>query len=129
MARANAQRHGLPVRFAQGDWWQATGQARFGLAVSNPPYIASGDPHLAALTHEPALALTPGGDGLGALRQLIEAAPEHLLPGAWLLLEHGHDQSDAVQALLLHNGFESPQTRLDLAGMPRCTGAVWPGVD
>ena len=129
VARSNARRHGLPVQFARGDWWQAAGRARFGLAVSNPPYVAAGDPHLAALTHEPGEALSPGGDGLGALRRIIEAAPEHLLPGAWLLLEHGHDQADDVRALLRQRGFAAAQTRVDLAGLPRCTGATLPGVD
>ena len=129
VARANAQRHGLPLRFALGDWWRATGHTRFGLAVSNPPYVAAGDPHLAALVHEPQQALCPGGDGLGALRQLIEGAPDHLLPGAWLLLEHGHDQADAVRSLLRQRGFAPPQTRRDLAGLPRCTGAAWPAVE
>ena len=125
VAQANALKHGLPLRLAQGDWWAAAGGARFGLAVSNPPYVAVGDPHLAALAHEPLLALTSGQDGLDALRQLIVSAPNYLLPGAWLLLEHGHDQADAVQALLRGCGFGPPQTRHDLAGLPRCTGAPW----
>lgn len=127
VARANARRHGLPLRFAQGDWWAAAGGERFGLALSNPPYIAGADPHLAALSHEPLGALTPGGDGLGALRQIVAGAPAHLLPGAWLLLEHGHDQADAVSALLAEQGFEPAQTRQDLGALPRLTGARWPG--
>ena len=125
VAGANAQRHALPLRLSQGDWWGAAGQARFGLAVSNPPYIAAGDPHLAALAHEPLMALGAGADGLDALRQLVAGAPTHLLPGAWLLLEHGHDQGGAVQSLLRGRGFGPPHTRHDLADMPRCTGAVW----
>ena len=127
VAQANARRLGLPLRVAQGDWFAAAGRQRFGLALSNPPYIAAADPHLAALTHEPKMALTSGADGLDALRQLIHSAPDHLLPGAWLLLEHGHDQADAVQTLLRSRGFGPPQTRHDLADMPRCTGAVWQG--
>lgn len=125
VAQGNAQRHGLPLRLSRGDWWAAAGSARFGLAVSNPPYIAAGDPHLPALAHEPLLALSSGRDGLDALRHLIAGAPAHLLPGAWLLLEHGHDQADAVHALLRSHGFGAPQTRHDLAGLPRCTGAPW----
>ena len=125
VAQGNAQRHALPLRLSQGDWWAAAGSARFNLALSNPPYIAEDDPHLAALAHEPLLALTSGQDGLDALRRLIISAPDHLLPGAWLLLEHGHDQADAVQALLRGCGFGAPQTRHDLAGLPRCTGAPW----
>ena len=126
VARANAGRHRLRIEFIEGDWWRAAVGRRFGLAVSNPPYIAGGDPHLAALAHEPRAALTPEGDGLAAIRSLIADAPAHLLPGAWLLLEHGHDQAGAVQALLRERGFESPETRPDLAAIERCTGARWP---
>ncbi len=127
MARGNALRHGLPVQFQQGDWWAPWRGRRFALALSNPPYVAGDDPHLAALTHEPRMALTPEGDGLAALRRVIGDAPAHLLPGAWLLLEHGHDQADAVQALLQASGFEAAETRVDLAGLPRCSGARWRG--
>jgi release factor glutamine methyltransferase len=125
VARGNARQHGLEIEFAIGDWWAPWVGRRFGLAVSNPPYIAGADPHLAALAHEPMAALTPGGDGLDALRKVIAAAPAHLLPGAWLLLEHGHDQAGAVCGLLSDAGFTAPQTRSDLAGLPRCSGAVW----
>lgn len=128
VARANATRLGLDLSLAQGHWWEAAGQARFGLAVCNPPYIAAADSHLAALRHEPLAALTPGGDGLAALQEVIQAASRHLLPGAWLLLEHGHDQAGAVQALFRRAGFGPTQTRSDLAGLPRCTGAPWPAV-
>ena len=127
VASANARQLTLPMRFTQGNWWAAAGGGRFGLALCNPPYIAAHDPHLAALAHEPGAALTSGDDGLDALRQIIAGAPAHLLPGAWLLLEHGHDQADAVRDLLLSHGFGPPQTRADLAGLPRCSGAMWPG--
>jgi len=126
VAHDNARRLGLEISLAQGDWWTAAGAARFALAVCNPPYVAADDPHLRALRHEPLAALTPGGDGLGALVQVIGGAPAHLLPGAWLLLEHGHDQAAAVQALLRAAGFEAVATRRDLAGLPRCTGGRWP---
>jgi release factor glutamine methyltransferase len=126
VARGNAQRLGLDVAFRHGAWWQAVGDARFDLVLSNPPYIAGADPHLAALHHEPALALTPGGDGLDALRAIVSGAGAHLAPGAWLLLEHGHDQAEAVQALLRAAGFAAIESRTDLGGRQRCTGAVWP---
>jgi release factor glutamine methyltransferase len=126
VARGNAQRLGLPVQFVQGDWWAPLQGLRFALVVSNPPYVAGEDPHLAALAHEPLGALTPGGDGLAALRHIVHGAPSQLLPGAWLLLEHGHDQADAVQQLLQNNGFEAVQTRNDLAGLPRCSGGHRP---
>lgn len=122
VAQGNAQRLGLAVQWAEGAWWSALPGRRFLLAVSNPPYIRGDDPHLAALRHEPLLALTPGGDGLDALRAIVAGAPQALRPGGWLLLEHGWDQADAVQALLRGHGFDDVQTRADLAGRPRCTG-------
>jgi release factor glutamine methyltransferase len=121
-ASANATRLALQIEFAEGSWWQAVAQRRFQLALSNPPYIAAGDPHLAALSHEPTLALTPGGDGLSALRSLVGGAQAHLEPGGWLLVEHGFDQAAAVQALLHQHGLVEIQTRRDLAGQPRCSG-------
>lgn len=126
IARANARRLALDVEFVEGSWWQAVPGRRFHLVLSNPPYIAGGDEHLAALGHEPALALTPGGDGLDALRCIVASAAEHLEPGGWLLLEHGFDQADAVRALLRGRGFVGAQTRRDLAGQPRCSGAHLP---
>jgi len=127
VARDNAQRLGLAVTFAQGDWWCAAPDRRFDLALSNPPYIAGDDPHLAALQHEPREALTPGADGLGAIERIIDGAPRHLRPGGWLLLEHGFDQQDAVQARLATHGFVELATRRDLAGRPRCSGGRRPG--
>lgn len=126
VARGNAQRLGLAVDFRAGSWWQPLAGQRFDLVLSNPPYIAGGDPHLAALAHEPALALTPGGDGLDAIRQIVAGAPAHLVPGGWLLLEHGYDQAETVAALLRTAGFDGVATRRDLAGQPRCTGGRWP---
>ena len=123
VARANATALRLDVRLLSGSWWSAVQGERFDIAVSNPPYIALHDPHLAALTHEPAIALTAGIDGLDALRHIIDHAPAHLRPGGWLLLEHGHDQGPAVQGLLFQGGFARVETRCDLAGHWRCTGA------
>ena len=100
----------------------AIGSRHFDLILSNPPYIAGGDPHLAALRHEPMLALTPGGDGLDALRAIVAGAPDRLAPGGWLLLEHGFDQADAVRALLRAHGLAAIETRRDLGGQARCTG-------
>ena len=125
VAQSNAQRLGLPVAFVQSHWMDAlTGP--FDMIVSNPPYVAEGDPHLAALTHEPLQALTSGADGLKDLRLIVAQAPSRLRPGGWLLLEHGWDQAQAVQALLHSAGFANVQSRLDLAGTTRCTGGVWP---
>ncbi|MEK8053473.1 peptide chain release factor N(5)-glutamine methyltransferase [Ideonella sp. DXS22W] len=127
VARANAQRLGLAVAFAEGAWWQAVpATATYTLVLSNPPYIAGGDPHLPALRHEPTLALTPGGDGLDAYRAIVAGAPAHLVPGGWLLFEHGFDQAEAVAALLREAGFTDIATRCDIAQRPRCTGGRWP---
>ena len=71
VARANGSRLGLDVQWHAGSWWQPLHGQRFDLVLSNPPYIAGEDPHLAALTHEPMLALTPGGDGLDAIRAIV----------------------------------------------------------
>jgi len=121
VAQANAQRLKLPVRFAQGNWLQGA-QGLFHAIVSNPPYVAEGDPHLDALRHEPTLALTSGADGLDAIRTIIASAPKHLHAGGWLLLEHGFEQASAVRALLTRSGFSEVQTRHDLAGLERCSG-------
>lgn len=126
IARRNAARLGLPVRFLQGGWLSPVAGERFDLVVGNPPYIAEGDPHLDALGHEPRQALTAGPDGLDDLRQIASTAPAHLPPGGWLLLEHGYDQAVAVAQLLARNGFINVSTRFDLGGQPRCTGGQRP---
>jgi release factor glutamine methyltransferase len=126
VAQANAQRLGLPVRFAHGLWLEAVPGERFDVIVSNPPYIAEGDHHLAALTHEPISALTAGPDGLEDIRQIVAQASGALHPGGWLLLEHGHDQAEAVRELLSTRGFEAVNSRQDLAGIARCSGGRWP---
>ena len=124
VAQANARRLQLPVQFIQSHWLREV-QGRFDLIVSNPPYIAADDPHLAALTHEPLQALASGADGLRDIRTLIEQAPLHLKPGGWLLLEHGYDQAEAVRALLRQAGWQNVQSRQDLAGIERCTGGQY----
>ena len=125
VARANAERLGLPVQFHPANWLAGV-EGPFDAIVSNPPYIPSADPHLAALTHEPLQALASGADGLEDIRTIVAQAPTHLRPGGWLLLEHGYDQAQAVQALLATHGFAQVQSRNDLAGIARCTGGQWP---
>ena len=108
------------VTFRQGDWYAAVEPAEpFDLIVSNPPYVAAADPHLDALKHEPAIALSDGRDGLQCLSILITGARAHLRPGAWLALEHGYDQSPAVARLLRDAGFEEVSMRRDAGGQPR----------
>jgi release factor glutamine methyltransferase len=125
VARANGERLGLAVDWHHGSWFEPLAGQRFDLVVSNPPYIAGHDPHLPALRHEPITALTPGGDGLDDLRTLIDAAPQHLNPGGWLLMEHGWDQADAVAALLTGRGFAQATLHRDLADRPRASGGRW----
>ncbi len=129
VARANAARLGLPVRFLKGHWlsgWADHGLGvpqTFDLIVSNPPYIAADDPHLTRLTHEPPQALVSGADGLDDIRLIVASGLSHLKPGGWLLLEHGWNQADAVAALLHAAGYADIGHRADLAGHTRCTGA------
>ena len=125
VAADNARQLGLPVNFLHSDWLNnVTGQ--FHLIVSNPPYIAAADPHLAALGHEPLRALVSGADGLDDICTIIGQAPGHLKADGWLLLEHGYDQADAVCNLLEQAGFVGVGSRLDLAGIARCSGGQWP---
>lgn len=126
VASANGQRLGLEVHWCEGDWWQALPGGRFELAVANPPYVRADDPHLSALAHEPRSALVADEGGLGDLRRIVEGAAAGLTEGGWLLLEHGHDQAHAVQALLARHGLQSVQTRADLAGLARCTAGRRP---
>ena len=125
VARANGQALGLAVQWHRGAWWQAAPPGRFHLVLSNPPYVAASDPHLAALRHEPAMALTPAsdrGDGLADIERIVDGATARLHPGAWLLIEHGADQGDGARTLFERTGFCDVQTRPDLAGRPRVTG-------
>jgi release factor glutamine methyltransferase len=124
VARANAKRHGVAVRFFCGDWFGALAGESFDLIVSNPPYVASGDPHLALgdLRYEPRRALVGGADGLDCIRAIVAQAGAHLNPGAWLLFEHGYDQAEACRALLEAGGYGEVQSWPDLAGIPRVSG-------
>lgn len=126
VARENARRLQLELEFRESDWL-AEVSGYFHLIASNPPYIASADPHLVALAHEPLPALAAGTDGLEDIRQIVTQAPGHLEPGGWLLLEHGYDQAAGVRGLLAAQGFSRVQSRPDLAGIARCSGGQWPG--
>jgi release factor glutamine methyltransferase len=125
LASTNAATLKLPVQFHQGSWLDAVKGQQFDLIVSNPPYIAAADPHLAALTHEPLQALASGADGLEDIRHIIAQAPAHLHTGGWLLLEHGYDQAAQVRELLEKQGFSSIWSKTDLAGIERCSGGQW----
>ncbi|MDD5240485.1 MAG: peptide chain release factor N(5)-glutamine methyltransferase [Sulfuricella sp.] len=124
IARENARRLGAGnLRFAQGDWYGALAEEKFDLIVSNPPYIAATDPHLAQgdLRFEPAAALAAGSDGLDDIRVIVQGAPAHLNPSGWLLFEHGYDQAEACRQLLAQAGFSNISSSHDLAGIARVT--------
>jgi release factor glutamine methyltransferase len=125
VASANAERLGLPVTFHHGSWLAPLNRQTFDAIVSNPPYVASDDEHLASLKHEPLSALASGADGLDDIRTIVREAAQHLKPNGWLLIEHGYDQAHAVQTLLGNQGFVNVQSRPDLAGILRCTGGQW----
>jgi release factor glutamine methyltransferase len=133
MARRNGERlapgrvEWLMNDAAEG-WFAPLAGRRFDAIASNPPYIAADDPVLTGdgLRFEPRGALTPGGDGFGALATLIDGAPAHLLPGGWLLLEHGATQGSTMRAALVARGFTSVTSHRDLAGHERICEARWP---
>ena len=122
IARRNAARLNLEVDFRHGRWFTPVPGERFELVVSNPPYVACGDPHLADLKFEPQSALLAGPDGLDSIRDIARGAAAHLLPGTWLLLEHGLGQDGAVRGLLERAGLEAVTTWPDLAGIARVSG-------
>ena len=127
VAQANAVRHRASIRFLHGDWYAPLAGERFDLIVSNPPYVAEGDPHLLrdGLPFEPQQALTdgvPGGEGMACLHAIIAGAGAHLLPGGWLLLEHGYDQAVKVRELLAQAAFSDIASWRDTAGIERVSG-------
>ena len=131
VARENARRHGVRVRFYCGDWLGPLPGETFDLIVSNPPYVAAGDPHLALgdVRFEPQRALLGGADGLDCIRTIVVKARPHLRSGAWLLFEHGYDQAEACRALLQAQGYSEVQSWPDLAGIPRVSGGISAPVD
>ena len=129
VARANAVALGLErMEMVQGDWLACLPGRTFDLLLSNPPYVAAGDPALAPTGADARAAACAGGeeDGLAALRAIIAAAPAHLEPGGWLLLEHGATQAAAVAGELVARGFAQVRSHRDLAGRERMTEGQWP---
>jgi len=128
IARHNAHRLGIQnIQFVLSDWFSAIATVPVDLIVSNPPYIATQDPHLHDIRYEPQWALIAGNDGLQALRHIISRAPAYLTSQGWLLVEHGYQQAQAVQTLFKQRGYTSITTYLDLAQNPRVTGGQYKG--
>ena len=124
LARSNAQALNLTnTTFLLSHWFRSLPPQQFALIVSNPPYIDASDTHLAQgdVRFEPRSALVADEAGLADLRTLIEQAPAWLLPGGWLLLEHGWQQGEAVAALMQQNGYQAVETLEDYGGNPRVT--------
>ncbi len=127
MAQENVRRLNIGnARLLRSDWFSALTGKRFDLIVSNPPYIADDDAHLAQgdLRFEPRNALTSGADGLDDIRRIVTQARMHLNSGGWLLMEHGYDQAERVRELLQQAGFTGVFSARDLAGVERVSGGV-----
>jgi release factor glutamine methyltransferase len=125
VAHTNAQQLSIAnAAFIHSDWFEALMTQKFNIIVSNPPYIAAGDPHLARgdVRFEPISALVSGSDGLHDIRHIAAHAPDYLESGGWLLLEHGYDQAAQVRELLQQAGFDVVFSACDLAGIERASG-------
>ncbi|MFM0173554.1 peptide chain release factor N(5)-glutamine methyltransferase [Paraburkholderia sediminicola] len=121
----DAKRPGGALALIQSDWYDSLDATlRFDVIVSNPPYIASGDPHLSEgdLRFEPRGALTDEADGLSAIRAIIAGAPTRLAADGVLWIEHGYDQAEAVRELLTAQRFAQVCSERDLAGIERISG-------
>ncbi len=124
VAQENATTHAINnIAFRHGSWFEPLRGETFDLILSNPPYIATGDPHLAQgdVRFEPDSALTSGNDGLDDLRLIIANAVHHLKPDGWLLVEHGYDQGNAVRSLFEQYHYQNIATQCDLGGVERIT--------
>ncbi len=124
LARTNSAALGLPIEVRDGSWFAPLSDApRFAMIVSNPPYIDGMDPHLheGDVRFEPRSALVAEEQGLADIRLIVTQAPAHLVPGGWLLLEHGWDQGEAVRQLLLQQGYVQVETVRDYGDNERVT--------
>jgi len=124
VARENAASHGVKIELIESDWFTALSGRRFDLIVANPPYVAEGDPHLAAgdLRFEPRNALVAGSTGLDGVEVIVERSPQYLAAGGWLLFEHGYAHGERARALLNAAGYDGIVTLRDLAGIERVSG-------
>lgn len=128
VAKDNAKNLSLDVTFIHSDWFSAVEDKTFDCIVSNPPYIETEDPHLQQgdVRFEPMTALASGKDGLDDIRLIIKQSLKHLNNGGWLLLEHGYNQADAINALFKQNAYQNIELIYDFGGNPRVTLAQKP---
>ena len=125
----DARRPGGAPKLLESDWYAALDPTLvFDVIVSNPPYIAAGDPHLVAgdLRFEPRGALTDEADGLTAIRIIVDGARRFVAPGGEVWVEHGYDQAEAVRMLFSKHGFANVRSLADLAGIERVSGGAMP---
>ncbi len=127
VAAGNGLSLGLKIEWCAGSWFAPVAGRKWPLIVSNPPYIAANDPHLKQgdLPAEPIEALVSGRSGYECFEAILATASQHLLPGGWLLFEHGYEQSEHLRGLMQQAGFVMLETRQDLAGLPRVTGGCF----
>lgn len=128
LAQRNVERLCLGnVTVLQSSWFTALENRLFALIVSNPPYIDEHDPHLAQgdVRFEPLTALVAANEGLADLDHIVTTSRQHLLPGGWLLVEHGWTQGNAVRALFSNAGYRAVATCRDYGGNERLTLGQW----
>lgn len=128
IAKLNAENLAANITFVCSDWFNLIANQRFDIIVSNPPYIANNDPHLAQLQFEPQQALTDFRDGLTHIRQITAQASNFLVIGGYLIIEHGFDQGEAVRDIFTKNKFNEIVTIRDLANLERFTRGQWLGM-
>ena len=129
VARTNAKRLNLPsVQFIQSDWFSQLDPQLFHCIVSNPPYIAKGDPHLVQgdLRFEPKLALTDDADGLAAYQTIFKDISTFIHSNGKVFFEHGFTQGSSIRDLFYNKGFKDVQTLRDLSGNERITCGIAP---
>jgi len=116
------------IEILQSRWFSALEGQQFAMIVSNPPYIDEHDPHLAQgdVRFEPLSALVAADNGLADLHTIIDDARQHVLPGGWLLLEHGWQQGADVRAIFEHYGWQQVATCRDYGDNERLTLGQWP---
>jgi release factor glutamine methyltransferase len=128
IAQENADQHGAKnIQFSISNWFDEIFDDDFDLVISNPPYIASHDPHLTQgdLRYEPRSALVSHENGLKDIRLIAEQSTRHLKRNGRLLIEHGYNQKNEVQTIFKALNYLKVCTYNDLSGLPRVTSGTW----